>query len=88
MDKEILHTIELGMDAEAFSRSRLGVYLLERCQNERDAALTELVMAEPTDWRAIAQAQATVWRAEMFAAWLEEAITAGMQAEQDMRISD
>jgi ribosomal protein L16 Arg81 hydroxylase len=69
--------IELGEDAEAFIRSKLGESVLAIAEGQANAAYNELAHISPWRRRRIAMLQAHIWRAENFQQWLAEIITEG-----------
>lgn len=69
--------IELGEDAEAFIRSKLGESVLAIAEGQANSAYNELAHISPWRRRRIAVLQAQIWRAENFQQWLAEIITEG-----------
>lgn len=71
----------LGREVDAFWGSRMGEYLLTRCDREYVTALEQLKTCDPTNSTLIIRLQGEVWRAQSFRGWLEEAIRTGLSAE-------
>lgn len=83
-DDGILRRARLGIDTQAFLRSDLGKFLLDRAQDEADAALDELrrlALEDPGNAVAISAAGHKVMRFDDFDRWLREAIEIGAAAE-------
>lgn len=78
-----LHMAEavLGRDAAEFLASDIGRFVVGRCDQERDEALSLLATVSPWRRNRIRQLQNQVWRAESMKAWLVGLVTAGRQAE-------
>lgn len=81
MENQLLKArLELGEDAEAFVRSKLGESILAIAESQANAAYNELARIAPWRKRRIAQLQVQIWRAENFQQWLAEIITEGRHA--------
>lgn len=78
-----LHMAEavLGRDAAEFLSSDIGRFVVGRCDQERDEALSLLATVSPWRRNRIRQLQNQAWRAESLKGWLIELVTAGRQAE-------
>jgi hypothetical protein len=77
---ELLDRAQFGRQVELFWGSRVGGYLRNRAQQVYTEAIQELKAVDPTDAKAVARAQANVWRAESFEQWLTEAMVDGFKA--------
>lgn len=79
--------VELGLDAELFLKSPVGLYLLRKAEEERTDALADLVDVAPNDTEAIRALQSQIKRADSLLFWLSDAIQAGIntQAQLDPR---
>lgn len=84
-EQEYIHAlksrIELGMDAQAFLKSELGRYLLQRSDQDVVEGLRDLRAADPTDTRAVIAAQTKCDVAERWLKWFIDAINTGKNAE-------
>lgn len=80
-----LAEITLGLDAESFLRSKLGVYLMEYAAQSAMSAMDLLKKVDPNDAVRIRALQNEVFRAESFPHWIDMAITAGQRAEQELQ---
>lgn len=78
--RQLNEQIEFGVEVESFIRSKLGRYLIGRAESERDAALSDLAVVDPTDVKQITALQNKVKLAESFQYWLAEAIESGHSA--------
>ena len=74
----------LGRDAQEFVNTDLGQYLVGRANQEKKDALEQLGRVSPWRRNRIRDLQARVWRAESFLIWIDELITSGNQAEQEL----
>lgn len=82
---ERLRTAAFGVEVEHFKDSLIGRFLIGRAQAERGAALELLAEAIPTDSEHIRYLQGVVQRCDSFAAWLDEAMIAGSNAELELQ---
>ena len=71
----------LGRDAEDFTKSELGRYLLGRASQEELEAMEKLATVAWWRHRRIRQLQNEIWRARSVRGWLAELISAGRTAE-------
>lgn len=83
--RQLLHTVQFGLDVAAFIEGAVGQYLIGRAAQEREAALEELALAEAADVNHIRELQLIVRRADSFSDWLEEARLAGLAAEAELQ---
>jgi hypothetical protein len=77
---ERLALIEMRAQLLAFLDSPAGLMLRERAQDQKDAALAQLVKTNPTDAERIRALQGEVLRVDNFTAWLTDLLYAGEQA--------
>ena len=78
MEKNLLKArIELGEDAEAFVRSKLGEAIIAIAEGQANSAYNEIARISPWRKRRISQLQTQIWRSESFQQWLAEIITEG-----------
>lgn len=72
--------VRFGVEAEAFLKSSIGRYLLERSQEQVDAALHELSTIDPCNSRDIRRLQNVIQRNRDVESWLGEIVQAGWEA--------
>lgn len=82
---EIEKDIKLGFSAEDFLMSDLGVFISQKAETERSAAIEELIAANPFDVEKVAQLQSRVAIADAAMQWLADAVILGQQAQERMR---
>jgi len=70
----------MGKAASEFLATDLGKYIVQRCKEERDAALHSLMKADPEDYKQVRQFQNRAWRAQQFVEWFNELIIEGESA--------
>ena len=75
---------DLGLEAENFVQSRIGIYLIQRAEQEAEEANIELARHDPEDAKGIRALQNRIYRADSVRQWLAEAIIEGRQAAQIM----
>jgi len=78
----------LGADAEQFKRTKLGQYILDRCANEVDKAVTRLKKTDPRDHETIQSLQNDIWKHESFGLFLDDAIHSGHLAMQNLEVME
>jgi hypothetical protein len=83
--RQLLHTVQFGLDVTAFIEGPVGQYLLGRAEQEREAALEALAYVPAADVEQIRGLQLVVQRADSVADWLEEAKIAGQAAEAELQ---
>ncbi len=86
--RELFTAVEMGLDAQAFLESRLGKYLVQRAEDERDEAMDELKGADSDSPKLIRSLQNRIWRAEQFQYWIAELIQSGNLAEEQLKEMD
>lgn len=79
---DLVERAALGKQIEAFWTSRVGEYLRIRAQEYYNAGIEELKIVDPTDYRAVMNAQLKVWKGEQFETWLSQAVQDGLVALQ------
>lgn len=84
--REMMERVRVGLHAEAFLRSDLGGYVMERMVMLRKDALTRLEEVDPTDARAVMTAQNEVRIPTMVLRAISDAIDDGKLAEE--RLTD
>lgn len=83
-DKELEAIAAGGMDVEAFMRSTVGRYVLNRAQEEIEEARTQLEAVDPEDPKAIRDLQFVIAVARATTSWLSEAVAEGKNAEEQL----
>lgn len=87
-ESELLNYARLGIDAEAFSKSDLGKFVIEKAQHEIEAATNELIGADPDDVKMGRDIRNRIHVARMFLVWLNEAIQIGRHAHAELQELD
>ncbi len=86
--KELLRTVEIGLDAQQFLGTNIGRYLIERAEGEVAAAIDQLKVIDPDDRAGIQKLQNQIWRAESIQFWLADLIQEGTNAEETLQQID
>lgn len=84
-DQERLRTVQFGIDVERFVQSDIGRYLLGCAAMDKAQALLGLADVDAADANAVRELQMIIRRADSFKEWLEDAMTAGDNAEAELR---
>ena len=87
-DSDLLSIARIGIDAEAFSKSDIGKFLIGKAQAEIEDATNELIGAEPDDIRANRNIRNRIHVSRMFLVWLDEAINVGRHAHAELQELD
>lgn len=74
----------LGNDAEAFKRTKLGQYIMDRAAHHVDQLTKELKRHDPVDTEGIRTLQNEIWKHETFEQWIDDAINSGHAAMQNL----
>lgn len=82
--RNLLRTVQFGLDVAAFVDSPVGKYLLGRADQEREAALAELAYASAADIDEMRELQLIVRRADSMRLWLQDAQTDGLASEAEL----
>lgn len=87
MDTETLLRAEyrLGLEAELFWNSELGDYLKGVSEQEIEGYRTDLELVDPEDAKAIREIQYKIAIAKGCLAWLDDAIKASYEAEEQLK---
>lgn len=80
----LLKQIDFGFEVQAFLTSDIGAYLVSRAETEIDEAVEALKRCDPEDSKAIRALQYKVAVAESVQYWLGEAITSGVNAQEEL----
>lgn len=80
--QERLRIVALGISAENFVGSPLGRYIVLRAEKEREAALEELVAADPHATTVVQNLQNRVRVIDMVQQWIADAIVEGQAQER------
>ena len=80
MDNQDLHSqIHLGKKAENFLTGELGKYIIDRAQDQSEAAIIKLVSVDPNDTDKIQYLQNEIRVTRMAIEWLSDLIVMGAQ---------
>jgi len=79
---ELREAAIFGREVEIFLGTNLGKYLVQRIEDSFADAIRSLRSADPANPSAVASAQAKADALESMESWLNEAVTAGYQAER------
>lgn len=82
--RRLLRTVQFGLEVAGFVQTPIGQYLLGRAEQERDAALQQMVDANAADVDAMRELQLVVRRADSFAQWLADAQMDGEAADAEL----
>jgi hypothetical protein len=81
-EEEVLYDVAvLGKQTEAFFKSDVGKFLLDRIDRDIEDGLNELREMDCFSPEEIYRAQGKVKQAERLRRWLEEAVVAGLKAQ-------
>lgn len=80
----LLAEVELGLDVEQFMQSKVGRYLVGRAMHEADQATEQLKTADPENSKEIRRLQNEIYRSNQVIEWLNEALQAGKNAEEQI----
>lgn len=82
--REQLKIVDFGFEVQAFLRSNIGKYLVQRAETEVEDAVEALKVVDPEDPKAIRDLQAKIAQAGSFQYWLAEAYQAGENAQREL----
>jgi Tfp pilus assembly pilus retraction ATPase PilT len=74
-----------GKQVEQFLSSDIGQYLVERANEQAEAAIKELLVVDPTATELIRATQNRVKVSDSILSWLRDAIQMGEQAQAQLR---
>jgi hypothetical protein len=81
---ELLSIARMGVDAEAFVRTPLGKFLMDKADSEIMDATSELIGADPEDVKANRDIRNRIHVANMFRTWMRDAIEIGRAAHEQL----
>ena len=84
VDNDLIELARTGIDAEVFTRSEFGKYLIGKAYSEISAATDELVACDPEDAKANREIRNQIHVAKMFLTWLDEAVHVGRKAHDEL----
>jgi hypothetical protein len=87
-ENRLLGEAQLGIEAEAFMRSQIGRYLVQRAQNEIEEETALLIDADPDDIKTGRDIRNRIERCRMFLTWMTEAVNVGRKAHEELRELD
>jgi hypothetical protein len=80
--------IDFGLEVRGFLGSKVGKYLVQRAEEEREAALSALIEVSAHDYKQIAKLQSDIKRAESIQLWMAELIQEGVSAQEQLLHQD
>jgi hypothetical protein len=80
----VVRSATFGRQVEMFLESDIGVYLVQRADEQAETALRELVVADPAKPDEIRAIQNRVKVADSVVSWLRDAIQEGAQAKGEL----
>ncbi len=86
--RDYYSAIDFAIEVQTFMGSRLGLYLVERAEEEREAAMKELVEVDATDMNKIRRLQSDIKRAESIQYWMAELLQEGKAAQETLMNMD
>ncbi len=78
--QDLHRAVDFGVQVGRFLNGEVGQYLIQRAQDEREAALEALAAVDPEDAKMIRTLQARIGVVDRIQQWLEEAISAAQSA--------
>jgi len=84
-EQDMFKTAQIGIEAEKFLSTDLGIFLLGKAEMELETGFSLLLDALPTDYATITKLQSQCKRALNFKSWLAEAIQSGEYAVRELR---
>ena len=81
IDDPLFARATLGIEAERFMRSRVGLFIIDRAEQEIERAYQDLAAVDPENSAAIRALQSQIAVARAIPQWLGLAIQDGVQAE-------
>ena len=87
-DIDLVSIARTGIDAEAFAKSDIGRFLINKAQAEIEAEMAALVQAAPGDVALGTDIRNRIHVAQMFLTWLDEAIQVGRHAHEQLQELD
>ena len=84
-DNEDLRLIRLGIDAESFLSSTLGIHLATKAQDEIDEATQALIKAKPSDIELNTALRNRIYVANQAILWMRQAASEGRSAHDRIR---
>jgi hypothetical protein len=83
--KDLLDTAVFGERVSQFLKTDVGQYLIDRADDERDAAVEAIKIVNPASINDVMRLQNRIWLMEQFKTWLADAVVAGLQAEKALQ---
>ncbi len=87
-NKDHYDAIDFGMEVRTFIGSKIGVYLVDRAEAEREQAMADLVDISAFDSSEIMRLQSSIKRAESIQRWMAELIQEGVSAAEQLLNQD
>ena len=73
---------QVGKEAESFLVSKLGQWVINNAREQKQDVLKDLILADPTNAKAVAELQGKAVLLGLFEEWLNQAFREGEQATQ------
>lgn len=83
-DDELLSLAKMGIDAEAFLRTKLGQFILDKASREITETTQELIAADPDDIKLNRDLRNRIHVANMVRSWLSDAVALGRAAHDQL----
>jgi hypothetical protein len=83
----VVRSAVFGAQVQQFLDSDIGTYLVQCADEQAEAALKELVQADPSDVERVRSIQNKIKLADSVVGWLRDAIVMGEQAANSLRES-
>jgi hypothetical protein len=84
-DSEDLKLVRLGIDAESFLNSPLGIHLATKAQDEIEEATQALIRAKPSDIESNTALRNRIYVANQAMTWIVQAAAEGRAAHDRIR---
>jgi len=85
---DLLKTAQLGIETEKFLLTDLGQHLQQQAETDLENGFRDFLIADPTDIKLMTTIQNKCLLAMKFKTWLDDAINAGQQAQQELQDHD
>lgn len=80
-----LQIVDFGMEVQAFLKTKIGKYLVDRASEEVERKTSLLKMFDILgDPKGATRLQSEIWRAESFMFWLADAVREGQQLMEQL----
>ena len=76
---------DIGIDAETFKRTQLGQFILGHCERMAEEYTSKLKRVDPNNVNLVREYQNEIWKHEAFENFLDEAISSGHAAVNNLQ---